>query len=55
VIAGQTATRAGDASFDLVGGLDDGPDNFLSRERAMRTCSLRQTTNWPQWRMMMIY
>jgi hypothetical protein len=35
VIAGQTATRAGDASFDLVGRLDDGPDNFLSRERAL--------------------
>jgi hypothetical protein len=35
VIAGQIATRGGDASFDLVGGLDDGPDDFLSRERAL--------------------
>ena len=35
MIAGQIATRGGDASFDLVGGLDDGPDDFLSRERAL--------------------
>jgi hypothetical protein len=33
-MSGQTATRGGDADFDLVGGLDDGPDDFLSRERA---------------------